>query len=382
MSSILQTALSHQDTLAAEYHQHQLADVTGLQQAIANPAMVICDETEVIAPLSIGGVLTIDLSLGTVFRPEQPLGRHISISIINPPAAGEIATATIYLPQDSVGGHNVTWPASVDFGGVPPTLSGANGTDMISLITRDGGGIYYGAMVGRGFGIAPPPPPVINIPVYELTIGSIVYDIDLKTYFRQNTAWNGVEDADFKLTVIPGAIIGSTSTSQYALTIKDFPVSSVITIHNNGYIVGSGGAGAICRGGNLPGSPGGPALKTTNAINLINNGTIAGGGGGGSAWAGPGDGNDPGGGGGAGMLPGAAGANWDVRGSNVPPKPGTLTTGGAAGVAAGLAGGAGGNLGQPGGSVGGSGGAAGIAVTGMSLISWLATGTLLGPTQG
>jgi len=146
-----------QDTLADEYHQHRLADVVGLQQAIASPAMVICDETEVIAPLSIGGVLTIDLSLGTVFRPAQPLGRHISVAIINPPPAGDVATATIYLTQNNVGGWTATWPSSVDFGDSTPALSGANRTDMIGLITRDAGTVYYGTVAGKGFSITSAP---------------------------------------------------------------------------------------------------------------------------------------------------------------------------------------------------------------------------------
>jgi hypothetical protein len=50
------------------------------------------------------------------------------------------AQYVLQLKQDSVGGHTVTWPASVRWpGGLPPVLSTApNAVDVITMVTFDG----------------------------------------------------------------------------------------------------------------------------------------------------------------------------------------------------------------------------------------------------
>ncbi len=99
-------------------------------------------------------------------------------------------------------------------------------------------------------------------------------------------------------TVNSGVWIYSTSTGTPALTINgSFP--NGVTLTNNGYIAGMGGAGSTYR---LSPNAGGPAISLGVNCTIINNSYIGGGGGGGNT-SGPvgfGTGSGPSGGGGAG----------------------------------------------------------------------------------
>ena len=103
------------------------------------------------------------------------------------------------------------------------------------------------------------------------------------------------------LTINGGVYLYSTSTGGAALTVSGFAAGDSITIVNNGYIMGMGGAGAATS----PGSPGGNAISLGTNASIINNSYIGGGGGGGTGTQ-IGYGNNGGGGGGAG---GGAGAS-------------------------------------------------------------------------
>jgi hypothetical protein len=97
--------------------------------------------------------------------------------------------------------------------------------------------------------------------------------------------------------ILEGVYITSTSTSNYALVIDDFP--NGITINNNGNILGKGGnAGRFTNSGQYNGYNGGPAiLFTANSdYTLVNNGNIGGGGGGGASTGRAGGGGGAGGG--------------------------------------------------------------------------------------
>ena len=204
------------------------------------------------------------------------------------------------------------------------------------------------------------------------------------------------------VNIAAGVAIGSTSTSQPALTTGPFASGSSITINNAGTIAGAGGDGGTDAGHNLTscpnynGLPGGNALDiATGGVVINNTGTIGGGGGGGGAGAELGGGNPctafrvgGSGGGGAGSVGGTGGADQGCGGGSN----GTLLAGGAGGpgqtncsVSCTIIfsfgpyrpgnGGAGGALGQPGNGGGGasgfidagvcgagSGGAAGCAI--------------------
>jgi hypothetical protein len=210
-------------------------------------------------------------------------------------------------------------------------------------------------------------------------------------------------------TVLAGAVLGSSSTGSYALTVDgSWSSRDKINIVNYGYITGAGGGGGEDTFPNANGSPGGgggPAIRVFPGANvgLSNFGVIQGGGGGGGAGA---MGttyyvNGSGGGGGAGYGAGAAGGDgWHGTGNaGIYGSPGSLTAGGAGGPARtdrndgnqpGGNGGGPGSAGAAGGSVaatlcgdpdhyGGAGGGGGAAITGYANIGrFLNAGTILG----
>ena len=237
--------------------------------------------------------------------------------------------------------------------------------------------------------------------------------------------WDGIAPLKATVMVNAGVYVYSTSTASPAFdTGTPFPSGSTITLINNGYIYGMGGAGAT-GGRSIPPSPmaetpaagssGGPALNAQAAITVVNIGVIAGGGGGGGGGGGASrDSGEPGwftsggggGGGGQGYNGGALGsggsaggggtvaaANGNAGTAGSKTANGTAGSGGASG--GGGVGGDGGNgaaLGATGSSgtagtagadgaagSGSAGGSPGNSVTGNSNITWTVTGTRTGP---
>ena len=195
-----------------------------------------------------------------------------------------------------------------------------------------------------------------------------------------------------KLIINAGVVVGSASVGSYALNIDgSWKSTDQVEVINNGYIVGMGGQGGgdtgYAAGGN--GGAGGPALIVQRPTTFTNNGTVGGGGGGGGQGGGGTftfkDGSvqvaGGGGGGGAGNNAGAGGPSSQAAGAA-----GTLTTGGAGGAGSSSGnGGAGGSLGNYGGVgtaydfAGGNGAAPGSSVVGQSNI---VGGTLGGVVYG
>ena len=238
-------------------------------------------------------------------------------------------------------------------------------------------------------------------------------DVDLRSY-AISQGWDGNSKVQF--TIGAATTLSSTSTSTPALTISgSFPNGVELVI--NGSITGRGGntggtpgpgAGAstpatACGGGRntgpaIQGGNGGTGLYVNGVLVTITNaGTIAGGGGGGGGgssnitndgqrWGGSGGGG--GAGGGQGAVGGCGIGFIGNSGANA-----TLTSPGAGGAGNsvfGGGGGSGGTLGQSGqsgfGRVGltqfyppSAGGAGGNSVVGDATITWIATGTRLGP---
>ena len=235
--------------------------------------------------------------------------------------------------------------------------------------------------------------------------------------------WDGIAPLKATVMVNAGVYVYSTSTASPAFdTGTPFPSGSTITLINNGYIYGMGGAGATGGRSIFPsptaetpaaGSSGGPALNAQAAITVVNIGVIAGGGGGGGGgggayrdsggWFNSGGG---GGGGGQGYNGGALGSGGSAGGGGTVAAAdgnagtagsktanGTAGSGGASG--GGEVGGDGGNgaaLGATGSSgtagtagadgaagSGSAGGSPGNSVTGNSNITWAVTGTRTGP---
>ena len=243
--------------------------------------------------------------------------------------------------------------------------------------------------------------------VANLTVSSPQVNLDLRTYALA-AGWNGI--ATVNLTIAPGVTISSASAGTPALTIAG-PLPGGASLVNNGTISAAGGAGGTGSGylgvidspkashvESVPGSAGvggGTALYVTySGVPVTNNGTIAGGGGGGGGGGGftvpaPKGGvyyyAANGGSGGAGNVAGGAGpagGAGNVAGGfpGTPGNVGGSTTGGAAVGSGSGAGGAGGSRGSAGSAgTGYAGGAAGAAVVGTANITWLATGTRIGP---
>jgi len=234
---------------------------------------------------------------------------------------------------------------------------------------------------------------------FNITISANTFNYNLRAA-AVALGWDQVRPLVCTVTINSGIYVGSTSTGAYAFSVNgSYPVGSQLQIINNGNIIGCGGVGGT--GGAGAGGSGGPAILTTNAVTITNNGLVGGGGGGGGG-GGYGDGTSPnggsGGGGGAGFNGGAGGiADYNGSFGMTNGAAGSVSGGGAGGPAGsdgryggdryGGAGGSGGYFGAAGnnGTVGifysgfGAGGAAGAATQGNSFITWAVAGTRLGP---
>ena len=83
---------------------------------------------------------------------------------------------------------------------------------------------------------------------------------------------------DITITVNSGVYVYSTDTATPALTITGATAGDTVTLVNNGFIIGKGGAGTRSTGGAA-----GPALSLGYNVSITNNSYIAGGGGGGGS---------------------------------------------------------------------------------------------------
>ena len=213
--------------------------------------------------------------------------------------------------------------------------------------------------------------------VFRQTISS-----DATNYVLRNAAitagWDGIVPLDAEVTVASGIVLSADSTGQYAFdTGATFPAGTTLTLVNNGFVIGMGGAGGAAY---TAGSNGGPALRAQYAIGIDAAGGVIGGGGGG------GGGDKSGGGGGgrsgrtnaAGASGGASGT-FSSGGSGGGGGGGAGGTTGPGGAGSGAGGGGGGGWGASGGTTGSyAGGTGGAAVVGNSYITWINTGTRYG----
>ena len=227
--------------------------------------------------------------------------------------------------------------------------------------------------------------------VFNATISADTTDYNLRAAAIA-AGWNQTSPVAATVTVNSGIVVSGTSAAGCAFdTGTSFPVGSELKLINNGFICGMGGKGGDAYTAPSNAQAGGTALRAQHAIQVTNNGTIAGGGGGGGGSAG---GSRGGGGGRSGRVSSAGGnATWDAAVSA-----GTFASGGQGG--GGGAGGAGGTTGEGigGNGYGGGGGGwgarggfgdyshdystsgayGGASVVGNSNITWLATGTRYG----
>ena len=275
----------------------------------------------------------------------------------------------------------------------------------------------------------PSQPPVLP---YNLDLTGDMYNINLRQIYQQRSGDTSNTPVAAFFRVMPGAIIGSNSTSQYSVTVGQWPTGSVVWfwVRAGAYVVGRGGDAPVGYYGdcninckwNVNGFQGGNCLNIdcgSGIFTLFINGLMgSGGGGGGAIMHGFARLNlccrsaMTGGGGGAGFPAGKGSTGNCCRGIAIipgaPGSDGTLTQGGAGGNAAqynyrNCNGGDGGSLGSYGKNAGinqttclgwdclslGTGGAPGIAINGYSkLVGYYyfpedgPPGSFYGPTQG
>jgi hypothetical protein len=297
----------------------------------------------------------------------------------------------------------------------------------------------------RGGGLVPDAPANSAIPTSgQIALGNFygaVNQVDLNITISANTQnydlWSVVSAnpgyvagaTNVTLTVNPGVTVGSSSTGTYALQIpSSFNPGDIVSVVNNGTIVGRGGNGGTGGPGASPSVPtwkggdgnnAGNGMYVNRPVTITNNGTLAGGGGGGGGSSAEslviGSGGTPksptpfsgivaggGGGGGAGNSVGDGGSAGTAGSSpagqtvNVPGSPGTATAGGAGApqknvpggyVGAAGSGGARGaagsislvpSVGTPRNPLRGTGGTGGNYLVGNPFVTWSANGTRLG----
>jgi hypothetical protein len=128
----------------------QAANSTALTDpSLTRPLMGSPRET--IATGSITGAQALDVASQSYFA--YTLTGNVTFSFSNVPSTGTAISVTVELLQDGTGSRTVTWPASVKWpGGTVPTLTTtAAKTDIITLLTRDGGTTWFGFVGGQNF---------------------------------------------------------------------------------------------------------------------------------------------------------------------------------------------------------------------------------------
>ncbi|KKM62281.1 hypothetical protein LCGC14_1523270 [marine sediment metagenome] len=96
---------------------------------------------------------TIDLDAEDGNVHEVEMDQDTTFTFSNPSPTGSMSSFTVILKQDSTGGWDPTWPASVDWeNGTPPVVpTAANSRHMFSFMTVDAGTIHYGFLGGLSF---------------------------------------------------------------------------------------------------------------------------------------------------------------------------------------------------------------------------------------
>ncbi|WP_168224847.1 hypothetical protein [Rhodoferax aquaticus] len=212
---------------------------------------------------------------------------------------------------------------------------------------------------------------VVDAFVFSPTISADATNYNVKSAALA-AGWNGTKKLTANITINSGVVVSANTTSIPAFdTGTGFPGGSTITLTNNGYIIGMGGAGGSFIGGPGSGGAGGPALKAQYAMTVSNTGTIGGGGGGG-------EGCINGGGGGRSGRTNSAGGYSDGTFGGLSGAGGTFSTAGLARPGYYNGGGAWGAAGGDESCSGSTPGAGGAAVIGNANITWTATGTRLG----
>ena len=123
-------------------------NITFEQDTIVSPftsegARLVNVDFETPVLTSVAGVLTIDVSEGVLFEFEHD--EDITLAFTNLPADRPIVITLLRIKDNTATPREIDWVGSVpDFDNVPAELTqDAEGKDMISLKTRDGGVTFF-----------------------------------------------------------------------------------------------------------------------------------------------------------------------------------------------------------------------------------------------
>lgn len=258
--------------------------------------------------LTDAATIDVDASLGEFFGVTIAGNRTFTFS-----HAADGSYFELYITQDATGSRMVTWPSNIVWkGGAAPVLTtAANATDKVTFRYNNAASVWYGdyttGLVTSGGG---------GSTISDVTITGSGVNMDI---FALCGSPSGA--VTVTVTIATGALITSLSPAAPAMNFSGFASGSVISLVNNGRIMGHGGrggmGGVLSRLGSTtdstwagkPGGAGGTAVKgpgsgrtfnITNASGYIFGGGGGGGGGGCTADDGAGPANGGGGGGGAG----------------------------------------------------------------------------------
>ena len=108
--------------------------------------------TETRTNVTAAASTTLDCSLGNIFNITMAAS-ITTLTLSNVPAAGRVYSMTLFVNQDAGGSKTIAWPPAVRWsGGTAPTLTTTgNKTDVLTLVTHDGGTVWYGFTAGLNY---------------------------------------------------------------------------------------------------------------------------------------------------------------------------------------------------------------------------------------
>jgi len=303
-------------------------------------------------------------------------------------ATGTTTASVTYTASSYNGGSTITSYTAVSSpGGITGSIA-TSGSGTINISGLSVGTSYsFTVYATNGIGNSPSSGSSNTITTNRLAV-SVVISSATVNYVASTYQVPGYIAGVTDVTFTVNNDVGSASTGSYAFYVDtSWNGGDTVTIVNNSYIEGAGGAGGRSSAAGsypanlpLPGGAGGPAVYVGRPVTFYNYGYVGGGGGGGGGGESGATGVlGGGGGGGQGYYGGAAGAAFvypPYTGSDG--TAGTYTSAGSGGAGGyfagdyGYTGGNGGGLGSAGatgGGGGGAGGAGGACLVGLGYVN-------------
>jgi hypothetical protein len=140
-------------TLASNVVSSSLTSVGTLSSLTLSGGLTFgTNYTETRTNVTASASTTLDCSLSNVFNITMNAS-ITTLTLSNVPASGRVYSMTLFVNQDAAGSKTIAWPGSVKWsGGTAPTLTTTGSkTDILTLVTHDGGTNWYGFTAGLNF---------------------------------------------------------------------------------------------------------------------------------------------------------------------------------------------------------------------------------------